>query len=489
MYVPTTITDPGRLAAVAKTGLLDAPPQQSFVRLVRLAARVLGVPVSFLGLVAAEREFFIAEVGLPPEVAVRREYPLELGVCWHVVERGRALVVADARVDAVLGDSSLLQLYPTFAYAGFPLRVGEETVGAFCAVEPRARTWTPDELEVLEDLAALATVELELRVARRDADDARELMEAHQATLEEVADAQASLRRMATAVALHQDAEALCRIAAEEAARLTAADAGLVVSFAGEEAEVAASWTPDGRLGPPWLDGSSSAWEPLRRGQTLREPDHVGVTVFKQAEVWGAVAALAADSTHFSAAAEDWVARLAELLGIGLDNADAQAALAMRAATDPLTELANRRAFAQRLDEELERGRRHARPVAVVLFDLDRLKEINDLHGHQAGDRALLHVAARARSRVREGELLARLAGDEFAVVLPETEVDGALPAAERIRAEIARHPLSGPHPLSVTVSAGVAHSRPETSGEELLAAADRALYRAKAGGGNAVAR
>jgi diguanylate cyclase (GGDEF)-like protein len=489
MEVRSTISDPGRLAAVAKTGLLDGAPQESFERLVRLASRFLDAPVAFIGLVAAEREFFIGEVGLPPEVAARREFPLELGVCRHVVELGRPLVVPDARDDAILRESSLLLLYPTFAYVGFPLRVGHETVGAFCAVEPAARAWSPEELETLEDLAALATVELDLRVARREAEESIERVEAQQATLEEVADAQASLRRMATAVAVREDADALCLIAAEEAARLTAADGGLVVFFSEPEPRVVASWTPEGRLGPPWLGRSATEWAALRRGQPIRDHGHVGVPVVKQTAAWGAVVALGADATHFSPAAEDWLTRLAELLGIGLDNADTHAALAMRAATDPLTELANRRAFAQRLDEELERGRRHGRPVAVVLFDLDRLKEINDLHGHQAGDRALLHVAARARSSVREGELLARLAGDEFALVLPETEADGARAAAERIRAEIARLAVAGPERLRVTVSAGVAESGPDGTGQELLAVADRALYRAKAGGRNTVAR
>jgi two-component system cell cycle response regulator len=157
------------------------------------------------------------------------------------------------------------------------------------------------------------------------------------------------------------------------------------------------------------------------------------------------------------------------------------------ALTDELTGLHNRRYLFAHLDELIERANRDGIRVALLLFDLDHFKKVNDCHGHAAGDEVLRQVAARTISSVRSADLVARLGGEEFVVVMPETELAMAAAVAERLRAAIARQPFivgAAPAALSLTVSIGVSAAAPGGDARELmLARADDALYAAKAGG------
>jgi two-component system cell cycle response regulator len=154
--------------------------------------------------------------------------------------------------------------------------------------------------------------------------------------------------------------------------------------------------------------------------------------------------------------------------------------------TDGLTGLWNYRYLSTALTREVERASRFGRPLAVLFLDLDRFKNVNDVHGHQRGDAVLLELAGRVRSVVREVDVVARYGGEELVLLLPETDVEGATQLAERIWTEIRRRPFGGlgEAPIPVTTSVGIAvfpvHGQ---SAMELLRAADSALFRAKDGG------
>jgi diguanylate cyclase (GGDEF)-like protein len=152
------------------------------------------------------------------------------------------------------------------------------------------------------------------------------------------------------------------------------------------------------------------------------------------------------------------------------------------AATDPLTGLANRRAFGEAVRREMARSERSGTPLAVVMLDIDDFKAINDDFGHGTGDEVLRSVARCARHGTRQGDVVARLGGDELALLLPDADLSKAQAIGERIRAEIAgvRVDPSSSGRVGVSIGIGVTRGR-ELSLHGLLAAADRDLYRDKA--------
>jgi diguanylate cyclase (GGDEF)-like protein len=164
---------------------------------------------------------------------------------------------------------------------------------------------------------------------------------------------------------------------------------------------------------------------------------------------------------------------------------EANGRLQMLATTDPLTELPNQRVMVATLDLEFERGRRYGRRLSVLFIDLDHFKQVNDEYGHLAGDSVLQEVSAVIRGALRSVDTLGRWGGEEFVVVLPEVDSNGALIVAERIREAVAEHRFSSA-PCRLTASIGVA-SYPDDaeSRTKLIDAADRAMYAAKRLGRN----
>jgi two-component system cell cycle response regulator len=165
--------------------------------------------------------------------------------------------------------------------------------------------------------------------------------------------------------------------------------------------------------------------------------------------------------------------------------------LEMLAQTDPLTKVLNRRALVERLSSEMERVRRYNAMLSLLLIDLDHFKAINDTYGHLAGDDVLSEVASLLQRGVRAVDVVARYGGEEFVVILPETAPGGAAAFAERLRELIEGHTFAEKRggPIRLTTSIGVA-SFPAfgvDAVDDLFAASDQALYRAKAEGRNRV--
>ncbi len=193
------------------------------------------------------------------------------------------------------------------------------------------------------------------------------------------------------------------------------------------------------------------------------------------------------------------IAALLSLLAIGLYAAalarpllrslNRVASVAEQAMLDPLTGTANRRGFERALEVELERSARRGHPCALVIVDLDDFKLVNDRHGHGVGDEALVMLAERLRDSVRSADTVARLGGEEFALLLPETPLSGALAVAERARTAFAASGmrLKGGGELTVTASFGAADFPASPDRTTLMRDADQALYTAKRLGKNRV--
>jgi two-component system, cell cycle response regulator len=157
---------------------------------------------------------------------------------------------------------------------------------------------------------------------------------------------------------------------------------------------------------------------------------------------------------------------------------------------DALTDTHNKRFLMEFLDRELARSGRYNRPLALIMFDIDRFKVINDDMGHLGGDATLRELSNLVKTTIRKEELFARYGGEEFAVVLPETTREGALPVAERIRGLVEKHPFQYEgKSYPVTVSLGVASTAGEKplSPSDLIRIADENLYQAKHDGRNRV--
>ncbi|UCE30238.1 MAG: GGDEF domain-containing protein, partial [Burkholderiales bacterium] len=170
----------------------------------------------------------------------------------------------------------------------------------------------------------------------------------------------------------------------------------------------------------------------------------------------------------------------------GALTADARATVERMASEDPLTGLLNRARFMSRLQHEMRRAGRHGRPLSVIVLDIDSFRRINDGHGHAAGDQALKRLAQVMRGLQRDTDALGRMGGEEFALLLPETDLEGAGTVAERLREQVQAVRLSrrGAR-IDFTVSLGVAQFGHGESAEHLLARADEGLHEAKRAGRN----
>lgn len=192
----------------------------------------------------------------------------------------------------------------------------------------------------------------------------------------------------------------------------------------------------------------------------------------------------------------DFFEHYAAVVAICIENAANLERLKYQGLTDTLTGVNNRRFFDQRLMEEIETAKRSGTSLVCLLLDVDFFKKVNDLHGHQVGDRVLQGIAALIRDQLRGNDVLARYGGEEFCALLAHTHEDVAIEVAERIRAGIEQCIFTTPagSQFNVTITIGLAEFDPQVcddvlthKGSHLVGQADRALYQGKAAGRNRV--
>jgi diguanylate cyclase (GGDEF)-like protein len=327
----------------------------------------------------------------------------------------------------------------------------------------------------------------------------RQLEERLEELNQERARLQDAMRRIGETFAANLDREGLLEIVVRTAVDGVGADAGrasvrpnasapleqvaLTGSVDGLEEAVRAAEAKVLETGEPCeatVDGVGALSHPMRRGDDVH------------ARVSGVVSVARRDRP-FSVAERELFHYLAEQAAVSIENVGLHETVERQAVTDELTGLFNRRRFQEAMATEVERSKRFGQPVGLVLLDLDDFKAVNDTYGHQQGDLVLREVARVLRETSREIDEPARYGGEELAVVLPGTDLEGAYNLAERVRAgieELALPLLDGEGALRVTASFGVA-TLPGSADDmrELVAAADEALYRAKRAGKNRTVR
>ncbi|HWH15665.1 MAG TPA: diguanylate cyclase, partial [Miltoncostaeaceae bacterium] len=314
---------------------------------------------------------------------------------------------------------------------------------------------------------------------------------------------QEALRRVAVAVAEERPAAEVLALVAREVAQLHDAECGLVTRFEDEGARVVGVFGQhESRIGTVFpMGGGAALARVARTGRAVRveygrlgddpvaarvrgEGYHRGVAapVVVGTQQWGAVlvATTRADGLR-DGDLEERLTRFGELVALAIANAESRARLTELASTDPLTGLCNHRTFHDRLAGEVARARRHGTPLCVLVLDIDHFKAVNDAHGHHTGDRVLMEVARRLLRSVRADDVVARVGGEEFAVLLPGADERRARALGDRIARAVRTDPF--PEVGRLTISGGVCELRRARDQEEMLRLADGALYWAKANG------
>jgi diguanylate cyclase (GGDEF)-like protein/PAS domain S-box-containing protein len=216
---------------------------------------------------------------------------------------------------------------------------------------------------------------------------------------------------------------------------------------------------------------------------------YLGAPICIQKEVIGFLNLGSSKAGYFEPRHADWLKAFANQAAMAIENARLFSQVEQLAVLDELTNVYNRRGMKEIGDREVERAIRFEHPLSALFLDIDHFKEINDHHSHAVGDHILQSVASISSSMLRSVDVIARYGGEEFVFLLPETELQGAVQTAERLRQEIEKATVStDAGNLGVTVSIGVACLRDETKSlETLLEKADQAVHTAKAGGRNRV--
>lgn len=421
------------------------------------------------------------------------------GICGTSVHRGEQVVVTD------LARDPLTAKYAQYAgqqgvHAGWstPIRSSRGPIlGCFEMYYTEGREPDPDDQLIIDRSTHLA------RLAIEQTESAQALRQ-NVRRAQTLAREQTAVQRVATSVAAGVQREEIFALVAEQVARLLKADCGHVLRLEDDlQYRNLATWTrypdrafptgavaahlPDGAFAHLRTSGGISrlSVETDADADPLRFRHRIAAAIQVGGETWGVVIALRDGRREFPREDEKRIARFAQLVSVAVSNAEAHARLAAQALTDPLTELANRRAFDERLEQETERAQRHTRALSVVLVDVDNFKSINDRFGHATGDKVLVNLADNLRTAMRTGDLLARIGGDEMAMILPDCRPEKAAHVARRMLVSVAGKSMPQRH--GVTLSAGVAGLTVGQTADDLLRCADQALYRAKDEGRNQV--
>lgn len=450
-FYPLPAQETERLEKLRSYEILDSLPEEAHVRITRLAAKTFNVPIAAISLIEGDKLWFKAHIG-----NAYNEISRKLTFCAHAICQDEVFVVEDATKDPRFSDNPYVTGAPHLRfYAGAPLRAsGGLNLGTVNILDTKPRTITDDERESLADLAAMVIDSFEMR----------QLLNRANAAERRFIDAMESLPN---GFVLYDKDDRLV-ICNERYREIYAESAKYIVPGASFE-EIIRNGVENGQY--PDAIGNEEAWiaERLEMHQNPGEP----IEQHLPGDTW-----LRVQERRTSEGG---------LVGFRFDITELkrqERELIRLAWTDSLTDAMNRHRFMDLAGKEIERTKRRNGQLSLLLLDADHFKQINDKYGHAAGDAILKGLVERWTRSLRSHDLIGRIGGEEFSILLPEANAANAIRTANRLRKEIAEVPFAFEGQLlRVTVSIGVATLAAGEDLPSLMQRADRALYRAKEAG------
>jgi diguanylate cyclase (GGDEF)-like protein len=457
-----------RLKALDALELLDTAPEAEFDELALLAAAICGTPICLVSLVDERRQWFKAAVGIDFKETTR-----ESSICTYAIQQTGLFVVEDAMKDPLFAGNPLVtgETHLRF-YAGMPLTTPEGfAVGTLCVIDREPRKLSEQQRNALKVLARQVSATMELGLKRR----------ALAAATAEKDAAAARLRASEELFRVFMNNSPVASCIQDAQGRFIFYNTRYVEAFGvesqnavapGVEADTTHRKIRTDAMGEKTEEviGSDSL---LRHWRFFRFP-------CRDAAGQALVGCVAIEMTGE-------IERGKELARYQGELEAANDRLRSLSVTDELTGLRNRRGFEERLAFEFAMARRKKRSLAVVLLDVDDFKKVNDRLGHPAGDSVLQQLGKVLQATVRTTDLAVRYGGEEFAVILPETDERGASLWSQRL--EKALGAATWQH-CPVTLSMGVACLTPAClDGAHMMTQADQALYGAKRRGKHCVVR
>jgi diguanylate cyclase (GGDEF)-like protein len=450
-FYPLPAQETERLEKLRSYEILDSLPEEAHDRITRLAARMLDMPVAVISLVEGDRQWFKAQVG-----GTRNEIPRELSFCAHAICQDDVFVIEDTTKDPRFSQNPFVTGDPNVRfYAGAPLRTNDGlNMGTLAVLDSKPRTLSEDDKQNLTDFAAMVM----------DAMETRLIIDRANAAERRFIDAMESLPN---GFVLYDKDDRLV-ICNERYREIYAESADYIVPGATFE-EIIRKGVENGQY--PDAIGNEEAWIAQRiemhqnPGEPIEQhlPGDTWLRVQERRTSEGGLVGFRFDITELKRQERELI-RLAW--------------------TDSLTDAMNRHRFMDLAGKEVERARRRNSELSLLLLDADHFKQINDKYGHAAGDAILKGLVERWTRSLRSHDLIGRIGGEEFSIVLPDANAANAMCTAERLRKEIAELPFAFEGQLlRVTVSIGVATLAAGEDLPALMQRADRALYRAKEAG------
>lgn len=450
---PFPIDEAARVADLHDLGVLDTLPEQVFDDVVALASQICGTPIGLVSLIDHDRQWFKARTGVDDD-----ETPRDLAFCAHaIVAEVPLFIVEDAWCDRRFVDNPFVTGAPHVRfYAGAPIvSAAGHALGTVCVIDTVPRVLTPEQARALQALSRQTAVLLEQRRNTLAAEAARAAAADSERRLNLITD-------KLPALVAYIDDQQRYRFLSAHIRRSFEIDLDATLGCTMREIRGEATYAQLAPHVEAALRGETATFvyfEQRADRKVTYESNYIP-DVDAAGHVHGFYA-MTFDIT------EHW---------------EAQRELAQLARIDTLTGLPNRRQFDERLVEAMARARRSRRPMAVMFLDVDHFKSINDTIGHAGGDAVLCEFARRLRSAVRATDTVARLAGDEFVLLLEGVDSAADLDQLARKVVACIRPPFAlATGARSVTTSAGVAvYDGAAQDAAELLAQADEALYAAK---------